>query len=267
MPSNLIYDVGMNDGTDTAYYLHKGFNVVGIEASPVAAAELRRRFAEEIKRGSLVLLNVGVAEEAGEFPFWVCDDQPQWSSFHREIASRNGCRHHKEMVKAENFATILTEQGVPYYCKIDIEGNDRCCIEAMTPSTAPPFISIEMAHDSGDESLQLLSELGYNRFKIISQSTWSQPTRLLWQIAFKLGRLGLRALFRFEKIRRGYGRLGGWRFPRGSSGPFGKDTQGRWHELDETLSTWRFLRDIDERNNMRGIGDWYDIHACRHEEA
>ena len=29
---DLIYDVGMNNGDDTAYYLHKGFRVVAVEA-------------------------------------------------------------------------------------------------------------------------------------------------------------------------------------------------------------------------------------------
>jgi hypothetical protein len=37
---NLIYDVGMNDGNDTAYYLSRGFRVVAIEANPVLVEQL-----------------------------------------------------------------------------------------------------------------------------------------------------------------------------------------------------------------------------------
>jgi hypothetical protein len=32
----LIYDVGMNNGDDTAYYLRRGFRVVAIEPNPAA---------------------------------------------------------------------------------------------------------------------------------------------------------------------------------------------------------------------------------------
>jgi hypothetical protein len=40
----LIYDVGMNNGDDIAYYLRRGFRVLAIEANPdlVANADLRR---------------------------------------------------------------------------------------------------------------------------------------------------------------------------------------------------------------------------------
>ena len=32
--AQLVVDMGMNDGTDTAYYLAKGLDVVAIEANP-----------------------------------------------------------------------------------------------------------------------------------------------------------------------------------------------------------------------------------------
>ena len=34
MIEDLIYDIGMNHGEDTAYYLSKGFRVIAIEANP-----------------------------------------------------------------------------------------------------------------------------------------------------------------------------------------------------------------------------------------
>ena len=48
MQPNLIYDVGVNDGSDTAFYLSRGFRVVGIECSPVMVERLRERFKAEI---------------------------------------------------------------------------------------------------------------------------------------------------------------------------------------------------------------------------
>jgi len=261
--SGLIYDVGVNDGVDSAYYMERGFKVVGIEASPLAAGHLQHRFKKEIEDGNFVLLNVGIAEREGQFPFWVCVDHPEWSSFDRSFASRLGCRHHEVLVKTTEFEAIIAEYGIPHYCKIDIEGNDRICLEGLTPRTAPTYLSVEMGHSNGHESLRRLSELGYDGFKIISQSTWAQPNRTLSNMAFRLPRLGAKVVLRAEKRIRGVNRVDGWRFSAGSSGPFGEDTEGSWGNLEDTLSLWRFLRDIDRRSGANGLRDWYDIHATR----
>ena len=42
---DLIYDVGLHIGQDTAFYLEKGFRVVAIEANPVLAHQVAVRFA------------------------------------------------------------------------------------------------------------------------------------------------------------------------------------------------------------------------------
>jgi len=81
MDPKLVYDVGVHRGEETAYYLHKGFRVVGVEASPAMADHLRNRFRLEIASGALQLLEVGVAEFEGELDFWVCDAVSEWSSF------------------------------------------------------------------------------------------------------------------------------------------------------------------------------------------
>src|SRR5205807_8636106 len=39
-----VFDVGMHDGADTAFYLHQGCAVLAIEADPALAAAGRRRF-------------------------------------------------------------------------------------------------------------------------------------------------------------------------------------------------------------------------------
>src|SRR5262245_43578507 len=55
--ADLIYDVGMEDGTDTGFYLKKGFRVVAVEADPELASRARERFSDEIAAGRLVVLN------------------------------------------------------------------------------------------------------------------------------------------------------------------------------------------------------------------
>jgi len=258
--AELIYDVGVNDGADTAFYLSRGYRVVGIEASPVMADFLRDQFAAEIDAGRFTLLNVGVAKTEGQLEFWL-SDQTEWSSFHREIASRKGTPHRAVMIPTRPFADIIAEYGVPFYCKIDIEGSDSLCLMGLTRGTAPPYISIEMSHPGAGADLDLLLRLGYDKFKVISQRTRTQPTRLEAWLGYALSPKWSKRLRLRIRERLGTHSIGNWRFASNSSGPFAEETPGRWRSFDATVRMWRFLRDLDIRYTEKGLGDWYDIHA------
>ena len=67
--SDLIYDVGACLGDDSAYYLHKGFRVVGIEANPAAVSVLKRRFEAAISAGRYALLPKAIFDREGKAPF------------------------------------------------------------------------------------------------------------------------------------------------------------------------------------------------------
>jgi FkbM family methyltransferase len=261
MENKLIYDVGVHDGTDTAYYLRCGLKVVGIEANPVMVDYLKKKFSDELINGRLTLINAAIAECEGESEFWVCDDMSEWSSFDIKIASRNGAKHHCEIVKTCRFSNILSEFGVPYYCKVDIEGNDRLCIKDLDNKNLPKYFSVEMSHKDGCIDIDLLSELGYKYFKIISQSCRSQTTNLSSSIFFALPRLPRKVFRRLDKKFRGVSRDIDWKFPINSSGPFGETTPGLWKSRSEVLALWQHLHDLDERHNSKGLDDWYDIHA------
>jgi FkbM family methyltransferase len=137
MHRDLIFDIGMNDGADTAYYLHRGYRVVAVEANPQLAEEARARFRREIAAGRLTVLGVAIAGTAGVLPFWICDSHSPWSSFDYEIASRDGSTCHQIDVECRPFSDILEEHGVPYFLKIDIEGTDHLCIRDLRSGDLP----------------------------------------------------------------------------------------------------------------------------------
>jgi hypothetical protein len=60
---NLVYDVGMHEGEDTAYYLKKGFHVVAFEANPELIARNKRRFAPEMVSGRLVIVEGAIVPD------------------------------------------------------------------------------------------------------------------------------------------------------------------------------------------------------------
>lgn len=264
MKRDLIYDVGVNDGSDTEYYLSRGYRVVGVEANPVLVQSLKQKFSDAMADGRFVLENVGIAEHSGEMQFWI-SDVSEWSSFNRTIASRNGTGHRPIMIQTVTFNDLIEKHGVPYYCKIDIEGNDHLCIDAMRKEGCPPYVSIEMSHGRGGEDLKRLKELGYSDFKIVSQVTRSQPIEILIKAGYVLPRLAARIVRRLTSMTRGVTAVDGYVFRTGSSGSFAEDTPGPWRSYDAVLSTWQFLHDIDRLHGAGGLAEWFDIHARRPE--
>ena len=262
----LVYDVGMHNGDDTSQYLRRGCKVVAIEANPHLCERNRKRFSNEIAGGDLVMLNVGVTRQPGTLSFWICDDVTEWSSFDVRIASRNGSRHHAIDIDCLSMDTIMDRYGKAEYVKIDIEGNDRICLQSMRTDQYPRYISIEMDHDErGAQDIERLREMGYHKFKIICQNhLWADVTpsnRWMYGLGnnHRLNRT-VRSLAPRLPLRLGRNsRL--YRF--GSSGPFGEDTCGRWRSYRETLATWAFLREVDKKLATRGLGWWFDIHATR----
>jgi len=257
--SAVVYDIGLHDGSDTSHYLSEGCRVVGIDANPVMCEEVEAKFRDYVRTGQLTVINRGVAEQKGQLEFWLCDDVSEWSSFHRDIASRNGAKHHPIKVDCVPIGDIIDEFGVPDYMKIDIEGNDRICITGLTSATAPRYISIEMDHSCGEQDLKILAKLGYRSFKVICQNnSWHQVTTR--NIGFYEWRPDHFIIRRLRKLRAAPSRLLARR-RLGESGPWGEKTSGAWHSVDHAHSVWRSLRDLDWRQGTHGLGWWFDIHA------
>lgn len=283
MRDNLIYDVGMNNGDDSAYYLHKGFQVVAVEARPDLCAQAADRFRREVDSGRLTILNLGIHEGEGSVDFWVCETNSAWSSFDRAVASRNGAPHHAVRIPCADFGTVLAAHGVPYFLKIDIEGKDRTCLDALSPRDTPRHLSIEGSIDDAPEFpvLDQLEKLGYKAFKAVSQFMFlpiEVPYAPETMYHLRFGSLvGNRLPGRIVRKVVGERRLdrllhptrheGDWRFPPGSSGPFGEQTPGRWQTVAELRGTLDHFAE-QFRSGRPGpfweaepFSFWFDIHA------
>ena len=280
---DLIFDVGMHIGQDTEFYLKQGYRVLAIEASPVLAEAGKQKFAREIAGGRLEILNVGIFETEGVADFWICEAVPEWNSFNREIASRDGYPHHAIPVPTMHFGSILKKYGVPYYLKVDIEGCDQLCLKDLPSFPRPPYLSIESecigdrdvgTAEEGLEALQKLRDLGYRKFKLVHQETlvalsvprslehrldrWGQflrsaPCRRL-RGAGRLSRL----LLQRERLAR---RLN-WQFPLASTGPWGEDTPGKWLDYDKAAQVYCYYREQHfSHPSVRAYTFWCDWHA------
>lgn len=266
MPQNdLIFDVGMHRGKDTEFYIAKGFRVVAVEANPALVKQVQQRLGATLE-DKLRIYNVAVADHSGTTKFWINDLYDDWGTISAEFAQRNaslGVTSREVTVPCRKFEEILDECGTPYYLKIDIEGADLLCLEALQSRERPKYVSIEADLGSFDgcfEQISTLWSLGYRHFKMVNQ--------------------GRNEFVRCPRPPR-EGSYVDMRFDGKSTGPFGEEAPGKWISAVEILSyaatlileqekfglTGRYSKRVWGRvyrrfKRLRGEPiAWFDIHA------
>ena len=118
--TGLIYDVGLCDGGDTAFYLAKGFRVVAIEANPALVRSARERFARHITAGWLTIVETAIGPTTGRVAFDVHTSNPHWSSIVPDRRERMIDAIQTIEVDCTTLDSVMREFGIPYYLKIDI---------------------------------------------------------------------------------------------------------------------------------------------------
>jgi FkbM family methyltransferase len=249
-----IFDVGMNNGDDSAHYLSNGYRVIAIEANPLLVELGRRRFREEIAAGQMVIEAVGVCERPGRAPFWINETRSVFSSFDRDRASRGIAQCYSVDVECVTFDTLLKKYGVPFYVKLDVEGAEAHCLGSLGSVGIPKYVSVEA---EGLECLMLLWELGYRQFKIVDQMRHNSRfpnftnENVLSRSAKRMCGYADRLKNRATKVA----------FPRGSSGPIGEDTIGTWQNVEQVAYNWLHLHFGYKNRGTLNAESWYDFHA------
>jgi FkbM family methyltransferase len=276
--ADLIYDVGLFDGEDTAFYLFRGYRVVAVDANPLMIEAARSRFAKEVSAKRLTLVNAGVGQGRGEATFWV-SDKGEWSSFDRAIASRDATGHRPVAVPVVPFSGLLEEHGIPQYLKIDIEGADRLCVEALKGKKLPKYISVEaecvgdtdvLSDEQAIVMLELLRDAGYRRFKLVNQTDWLPVRSKVSLFRYRLvtgsvhGRLRFLRLSRVAAKYTDPARIASLGFPfsvGSSTGPWGNDIPGGWMTFQQAKSVYLEKRHSFFSHKESLYSFWYDWHA------
>lgn len=269
---NLIYDVGMHHGQDTAYYLKRGFRVVGFEANPDNAEICRKRFAAAIDSGQLVIVEGAITENVspsdGKIRFFRNKETSFWGSSAEDWAYRNevmGTSNEIIEVDAVDLKDSFARYGIPFYLKADIVGSETICLRALLNfENKPDYLSIrseKVIFGKLVEEFDLLERLGYDRFQAVQQDLTD---------------------FRFE-FTAPSGEKDEHLFDEGASGVFGEDLGGKWKTRERVLKDYRkiftlywlfgdysyliqtergkkFIAQL-ERVARRPLPGWYDTHA------
>lgn len=269
----LIFDIGLHNGDDAAYYLDLGNRVVGVEANPLLAAACVTRFSAEIEQGRMTVVNYGVMQEPGSFTFYRNLQDDGWSSFQPEKGKKDG-PWEELVIACVTTQQLIEEFGKPFFMKVDIEGADLQALASLTPDTAPVYVSLELSYR--DPILEKLIDLGYASFKFVNGETyWPSPPifehQIGWRVLRKIGRVA-------PIVRSAIGMLplrlrpnseydppwkyspGGYQFGPYSSGPFGEQAAGEWLNSDAAL---RWFGRLKENYRVAGTEDalWWDVHA------
>lgn len=255
MSQPMIFDIGMYDGADTAYYLELGFRVVAVEANPALVALAQRRFANEIEAGALSVVHNAITL-TGEPATLTLSAEDLGSSSTQAEAGWHASNHATGSITVPGctIEALFHEYGIPHCLKVDIEGADHLCIRALRADRRPAFLSFEMGDDA-DALLSHSAAIGYRRFRVVHQRSFRELSRLqLWSDRLKrrvMRRMGYDAPRRIRRAGRFF--VSGH-----SSGPVPWLADGPWRSLTalqqqihEARRDGRFVR-----------GSWHDIQAA-----
>jgi len=181
IPLNTIFDLGFYDGADSRTYLAGGYCVVGVEADPELVAQALQNYAVYVATGQLRLANIAVAphgEPKAWTVFYKSKCSKEWNSFIKTVGCRacapphgvdmNACEQVK--VTSTDCAGVFGTFGIPHYMKLDIEGAESGCFQAMERLPAgtqlPVYVSTEITQT---DYIDTLYRLGYKGFKLVRQ--------------------------------------------------------------------------------------------------
>jgi FkbM family methyltransferase len=208
----LIYDVGMHNGDDAAYYLAKGAQVVAIEANPSLCAMAYERFDKEIGNKSLIVINCAVSDRRGEVDFFLNET----SSVQSSLRPKTGRDTRSIKVDARPLSCIIQEFGKADFIKIDVEHYDHVVLSDLRANRLlPPQLSVE-AHDF--TVIRELLKTDYSKFRLVRGNT--------------VGRRFANQRIETPKGAQVYS------FNPHSSGPFGKDLPGSWMSAQAMTTSW-----------------------------
>ena len=242
MFQDLIFDIGANDGKDSAFYLAKGFHVLAVDADPAMCDKIRQTQAEAIESGRLTVLNIGIGAETATLPFYV-NEFAEWSSFKKNSKATKQLSHTVIEVQMQPLSKLIAEHGVPYYLKIDIEGHELGALASLDPTFGLPHLLSFEVNEDWKAIFDLLEGWDYVEFQLVRQgrgNLYPAP------VPAREGRSVMQ------------------KFTNGHSGCFGRDLPDLWQQGADARPAFDAVLIENHRKRLAGEpADWFDIHARR----
>jgi FkbM family methyltransferase len=150
---DLIFDVGANHGAKTDVFLRLGAQVVAIEPDNVNQQILKEKFLRyRLTRKPVVIVGKALSDKKKVERMWV--DEPgsakntlsrKWVETLRGDEERFGHRLNFGQwteVETTTLEQLITEQGLPFFIKIDVEGHELSVLQGLHRPV--PYLSFEV---------------------------------------------------------------------------------------------------------------------------
>jgi hypothetical protein len=229
-------------------------------------------------------VNAAVGDDRGEVAFHLSENTV-WSSRKSQVSARERIETRTIQVPGRRLDDLFREHGVPYYCKIDVEGWDAVCLRSLEGADElPSYISAESEcvgdseEPTEEESLAVLEQLGrlgYRHFKLVDQTSLAVLTPSgpayrdrppVWERVLRRLALSRQTPYNFHELhvrtRSQLNEVHSYTFPGMSTGPFGADLAGEWVDLETARRMLlRHRRDYRRMAGATPYGFWCDWHA------
>jgi len=166
--NDLVFDVGANVGLKTDVFLKKGAKVICIEPNPKCFNKLLTKYSENF---NVKLVNKALSFKKGQSDLKMCKASTL-STLSEKFISKTSILRFKEYswdkkisVETDTLDSIIESFGIPFFCKIDVEGGE---LEVLNGLTLPiKNISFEFTpelYDNAEACVKYIASLGNYKF-------------------------------------------------------------------------------------------------------